>query len=93
MGILPSQSDLAVVAPSTVDSRLDGLNVAFWTDVPLTNQCARGAISLYLETDHPIVGMFDASRFLSDLVACNDRHCSRLLFSSLLALTCVSCMT
>ncbi|KAM3497734.1 hypothetical protein MY10362_008925 [Beauveria mimosiformis] len=69
---------------SYFDNRLERLNVAFWTSVPITKQYAANAISLYLETDHPVLGIFDADLFLEDLVDCQLNHCSAFLVSSLL---------
>ena len=72
------------------DSRLDDLNITFWTTVPVTSQFAAGAISLYLETDQPITGLFDAHIFVGDLVDCKLQFCSPFLVSSLLSFACVS---
>ena len=72
------------------DRRLDHLNIAFWTTVPVTSQFAAGAISLYLETDQPIAGLFDAHVFVSNLVDCKLQFCSPFLVSSLLSFACVS---
>ncbi|KAH6642662.1 hypothetical protein C7974DRAFT_106916 [Boeremia exigua] len=74
--------------PAYLDLRLEKLNIEFWTSVTVTNDQAASAISLYLETHHPIWSFFDASQFIDDLVECNtdsDSTCSPLLISSLLA--------
>ncbi|KAJ3942151.1 uncharacterized protein N0V96_007645 [Colletotrichum fioriniae] len=73
------------------EPRLKDLNIAFWTVVPISNQDAAEVISLYLETDHPILGLFDADLFLNDLVNGEVRYCSSLLVNALLAFACVSC--
>ena len=72
------------------DTRLEQLNIAFWTTVPVTSQFAAGAISLYLETDQPMTGLFDAHAFIGNLVDCKLHFCSPFLVSSLLSFACVS---
>lgn len=79
--------------PQYCDSRLSQLNIEFWTSVPLSSTQAASAISLYLETHHPIWSFFDASLFVRDLVECRtdpESTCSPLLVSSLLAFAMVS---
>lgn len=74
--------------PKYCDSRLEKLNIAFWTSIPITNDHAASAISLYIETHHPIWSFFDASQFIDDLVECridSESTCSPMLVSSLLA--------
>ncbi|KAF9701168.1 hypothetical protein EKO04_000294 [Ascochyta lentis] len=74
--------------PRYCDSRLEKLNIDFWTSVPISNHHAASATSLYLETHHPIWCFFDASKFIGDLVQCrvdSSSTCSPLLVSSLLA--------
>ncbi|KAK2017738.1 hypothetical protein LZ32DRAFT_445225 [Colletotrichum eremochloae] len=70
------------------DPRLKNLNIGFWTMVPITDQAAADVISLYLETDHPILGLFDADLFLNDLIGGQLRYCSALLVNALLAFAC-----
>ncbi|KAK2022604.1 hypothetical protein LX32DRAFT_698548 [Colletotrichum zoysiae] len=70
------------------DPRLKNLNIGFWTVVPITDQDAADVISLYLETDHSILGLFDAELFLDDLVGGQVRYCSALLVNALLAFAC-----
>ena len=65
--------------PRYVDSRLHRLEVSYQTNVPISNEYAPIAISLYLETDHPIIGLFDADLFLADLVGNRLNFCSPLL--------------
>ena len=72
------------------DQLLIGLDIAFWTPVPVTNQFAANVISLYLETDHPIIGIFDARSFVNDLLDCKLQFCSPFLVNSLLSFACVS---
>lgn len=79
--------------PRYCDARLEKLNLAFWTSVPVANSHAASAISLYIETHHPIWSFFDASQFIDDLVECrthSESSCSPLLVSSLLAFALVS---
>lgn len=67
------------------DPRLHSLDIGFWTAVPVSDDYAAGAISLYLETDHPIIGFFDAQLFVGDLVHRRFKFCSPFLVSSLLS--------
>jgi hypothetical protein len=43
----------------------------------------------YLETDHPILGLFDADLFLDDLSTYSYIFCSEFLVNSLLFWSCV----
>ncbi|TID02435.1 Nitrogen assimilation transcription factor nit-4 [Colletotrichum higginsianum] len=74
--------------PVRKDPRLRKLSIGFWTVVPITNQDAADAISIYLETDHPVLGLFDADLFLDDLIGGEVRYCSSLLVNALLAFAC-----
>ncbi|KAK1579480.1 uncharacterized protein LY79DRAFT_522642 [Colletotrichum navitas] len=74
--------------PIHKDPRLKNLNIGFWTVVPITDQDAADIISLYLETDHPLLGLFDADLFLDDLIGGQFRYCSALLVNALLAFAC-----
>lgn len=79
--------------PKYCDARLEELNIDFWTSVPIKNEDAASAISLYIETHHPVWCFFDASQFISDLVECNlDKKstCSPLMVSALMAFALVS---
>ncbi|KAL2286975.1 hypothetical protein FJTKL_06474 [Diaporthe vaccinii] len=67
------------------DPRLKGLDIAFWTAVPVTDVFAADAISSYLRSDHKIWELFDANPFLSDLVAQKSNFCSAFLVNCLLA--------
>jgi hypothetical protein len=81
------------------DSRLRNLRISRWTDVEIDDALAARCISLYLETDHPLLGYFDSDLFISDLApaqqgARDDRqrayqHCSPLLVNALLYWACV----
>ena len=76
--------------PPLCDQRLGQLQISKWTDVPITDNMAAAAISLYLETDHPVLGLFDDDLFLNDLVAHKRDFCSPLLVSALLCSSLVS---
>ena len=71
------------------DKRLAELDVSFWTDIDITNDLAARIVSLYIRTDHPLLGLFSPDLFISDLVGKQDTHCSRFLFHVLMYLGCV----
>lgn len=73
------------------DPRLEGLDISFWTVVPVTDLFATDAISSYLRSDHRIWELFDADTFLSDLVSQKSNFCSAFLVNCLLAFASVSC--
>ncbi|KAJ4863569.1 fungal zn(2)-Cys(6) binuclear cluster domain-containing protein [Trichoderma breve] len=88
-----SQRSLWDTAPtaskiSLCDSRLFQLNISHWTNVPISNEAAARAISLYLETDHPLLGYFDPNLFVSDLVNLKHDYCSPMLVNALLYWAC-----
>ncbi|KAK8013763.1 hypothetical protein PG991_009356 [Apiospora marii] len=66
------------------DARLKSLRVRHWTSVPIPNEAAARIISMYLETDHPLLGMFDPDSFISDLVEHREQSCSVLVVNALL---------
>jgi hypothetical protein len=72
------------------DERLKTLDIGFWTSVPIPSDLAAKVISLYLETDHPLLGPFDPDLFLADLVDCRTNHCSEILVSAIMYWGCVS---
>lgn len=72
------------------DSRLENLQISYWTKISVSNEVAATLISFYIENDHKISGFFDADLFLDDLVACRQRFCSPFLVSSVLCVACVS---
>lgn len=78
------------VLPTYCDDRLVGITIKDWTQVPISNDLAARLISFFLETDHPILGLFDADLFLDDFVAGRTRFCSNLLVSSVLYYASVS---
>ncbi|KAI1130265.1 hypothetical protein F5Y10DRAFT_289717 [Nemania abortiva] len=70
------------------DDRLSDLRVDFWTDVFVPSDFIARAISLYINTDHPLLGLFDTDLFITSLVDMQTRFCSRFLFHSLMYLAC-----
>ena len=58
--------------------------------MPITDNAAIQAILLYLSSEHPIIGAFDADLFVEDLISKRLRYCSHLLVSSMLCWACVS---
>ncbi|OTA60803.1 hypothetical protein K449DRAFT_406281 [Hypoxylon sp. EC38] len=54
----------------------------------VTNDFAARVISLYMTTDHPLLGLFSPYLFITDLVNQRDRFCSRFLFHALMYLGC-----
>ncbi|KAI0834852.1 hypothetical protein F5Y06DRAFT_289573 [Hypoxylon sp. FL0890] len=70
------------------NERLRDLRVGYWTDVMVTDDFAARVISLYLTTDHPLLGLFSPYLFITDLVNHEDRFCSRFLFHALMYLGC-----
>ncbi|KAK5652938.1 hypothetical protein OQA88_9417 [Cercophora sp. LCS_1] len=71
-----------------IDSRLEDLDIHRWTDVPISNSLASRVISFYLANEHPILGPFSPGLFVRDLVSGDQRFCSPLLVSALLAWSC-----
>ncbi|KAK8064204.1 hypothetical protein PG996_008856 [Apiospora saccharicola] len=76
--------------PEYCDERLKDLNIGYWTRVPLDNVFAASAISLYLESEHPFFGVFDADLVVDDLVYQRVDFCSPFLVVSLLYMACQS---
>ncbi|KAF3039838.1 dolichyl-phosphate beta-glucosyltransferase, partial [Didymella keratinophila] len=62
------------------------LRIDYWTNVSVTSRYAAGAISMYLETEHLMLRLFDPETFLNDLINTNSDYCSAFLVNSLLAL-------
>lgn len=71
------------------DPRLADLEILRWTDVEIENDLAARCISLYLETDHPLLGPFDPDLFVEQLVSGENQFCSPLLVNALLYWACV----
>ncbi|KAJ4269676.1 hypothetical protein NW762_001344 [Fusarium torreyae] len=47
---------------------LGQLEISYWTDVPISNDVAAQAISLYMEIDYPVLPLFHADLFIQDLI-------------------------
>lgn len=88
----PVNEDSEVLVTELCDARLHQLNIQFWTSVQIENGMAARCISLYLETDHPLLGPFDAELFISHLVSGvvgDSAYCTPLLVNALLYWACV----
>lgn len=72
------------------DERLRNLDSSFWTNVQVTNDFAARVISLYISSDHPLLGFFDPSLFIDDLVSQQEMFCSRFLVHAVMHVGCVS---
>lgn len=88
----PSRAGPANPQPALLyyDARLSNLDIAFWTTVPCSNHVAADAISMYLEINHPMMGLFDVDLFIDDLISHSFSNCSPFLVNSLMAFTMVS---
>lgn len=75
--------------PDGAKDHVDHVDFTRWTKVPIDHNDAAYLILHYLETDHPILGLFDAELFLRSLNAGSGSFCSELLVNSLLFWTCV----
>lgn len=71
------------------DPRLAQFEIYDWLQTPVSTGFAARAISFYLTTSHPTLGLFDADLFLGDLAAHRTDFCSPLLLSTILASACV----
>lgn len=65
--------------PDLCDDRLHQLDISQWTSLPISNTLAAHIISLYLQTDHPILATFDPDLFIDDLVSGRAQFCSKFL--------------
>lgn len=92
----PTPSSSTPTPPSEVDPycdpRLGGLTIGYWTRIRIEDALVARAISHYLTTDHPVLGLFDASLFLHDLVDHALDYCSTFLFHAVMAIACVRCI-
>ncbi|KAJ4859769.1 fungal zn(2)-Cys(6) binuclear cluster domain-containing protein [Trichoderma breve] len=80
----------AVPGPPLCDSRLAQLDISNWTSVIISNEYAARAISLYLETDHPLLGFFEPNLFVGSLTAGKTDYCSPMLVNALLYWACLN---
>ncbi|KAK8071908.1 hypothetical protein PG996_005256 [Apiospora saccharicola] len=94
-GHVPMPSELVQANPpfphEYCDERLRSLDISFWTNAKVNNEFGGRCISLYLTTDHPLFGFFDAHLFIGDLVDQQEKFCSRFLVNALLHLGCMYC--
>ncbi|KAG6032767.1 hypothetical protein E4U41_007141 [Claviceps citrina] len=70
------------------DARLARLNIRYWTKIDISDDLAARCISLYLKTDHPLLGHFDPELFVSHLISKEHEYCSSLLVHSMLYWAC-----
>lgn len=89
-GLVDSAKGSHPIASALCDSRLEGLDIQQWTSVAISGDLAARCISLYLETDHPLLCHFDSDLFVSDLTTGRTQYCSSLLVNALLYWACVS---
>ncbi|KAJ6442320.1 N-terminal fungal transcription regulatory domain-containing protein [Purpureocillium lavendulum] len=80
----PATHSHGIDPPSLCDERLQNLDIRLWTTVNIDSTTAARCISLYLETDHPLLGHFDPELFLSHLTTGQTEYCSALLVNALL---------
>ncbi|KAI3320438.1 hypothetical protein HD806DRAFT_506361 [Xylariaceae sp. AK1471] len=86
---VPSEFLEPVEQPSKYcDDRLRYLQVGFWTDMKVSNDFVARVISLYIRTDHPLLGLFNTHLLITDLVSQRTKYCSRFLFHALMYLGC-----
>lgn len=71
------------------DRRLADLDIGRWTTVQVSNHDAAQLLSHYLETDHPILGLFDADLFLDGITQEYSSFCSSFLVNCVLFWACV----
>jgi hypothetical protein len=83
-----------VAGPSQVssycDDRLHQLSLEEWTEIPINNEFAASAISVYLEKEYRLLSLFDADLFLNGLLSGDQEFCSPILLAAVLAHGCVS---
>ncbi|KAI1259243.1 hypothetical protein F5Y18DRAFT_314482 [Xylariaceae sp. FL1019] len=70
------------------DERLRTLPIDFWTDLDISRDLAANVLSLYITTDHPLLGLFNAQLLIDDLVEPRTKFCSRFLFHAIMYLGC-----
>ncbi|KAI8945961.1 hypothetical protein F4801DRAFT_566339 [Xylaria longipes] len=71
------------------DERLKYLQADFWTHIRVSNDFAARVISLYMRTDHPLLGLFNSDLFIADLGSRRTNYCSKFLFHALMYLGCL----
>ncbi|KAF5588573.1 conidial development fluffy [Fusarium pseudocircinatum] len=68
-----------------IDPRLHRVEISHWTSIPISNQFAAEAITLYLNMNQPWWAFFDTDLLLDDLVNDETNFCSSMLVNALLA--------
>lgn len=90
LSALESSNQRMITAnPSESDPRLAGVKISRWTTVQIRDTDARRLIGNYLDTDHPVIGLFDADLFLEDLSTYSHAFCSEFLVNCILFWSCV----
>ncbi|KAI0554357.1 hypothetical protein F4679DRAFT_597404 [Xylaria curta] len=85
----PSElSQLPEKSANYYNEKLKYLQADFWTHIRISNDFTARVISLYLETDHPLLGLFNPYLFIDDLVSKRTNYCSKFLFHALMFLGC-----
>ncbi|KAI6779318.1 uncharacterized protein J7T54_000416 [Emericellopsis cladophorae] len=83
----PSDEDTTAVPPNeasfSIDPRVGAVDMAVWTKVLVSNEDAAQALAWYLETDHPVLALFDADLFLEDLSSYSTRFCTEFMVNAL----------
>jgi len=85
----PSNQRVITTDTFKPDPRLANAQISRWTTVSIDDAEARQLIKHYLETDHPILGLFDADLFLEDFSTYTPRFCSEFLVNCILFWSCV----
>jgi hypothetical protein len=88
-GAQDTQQNLVEQAYRYCDPRLRQLNLSYWSTVQIEDTYAAAILSLHLEEDHALLGLFDSNVFISDLVSQSQAYCSSFLVNSMFAYACV----
>jgi hypothetical protein len=71
-------------------SRLQTLNINYWTIVPIRDEVAKKVLCLYFDTDHALIGSFEPDTFIYDLVSRKKgSYCTSLMVNALMFWACV----
>ncbi|KAI0473637.1 hypothetical protein GGR56DRAFT_676123 [Xylariaceae sp. FL0804] len=73
---------------SYCDERLRDLRIELWTDIDVSSDLAARALSLFITTDHPLLGLFDPRALITGLLSGERRLCSVFLVHALMCLAC-----
>lgn len=66
------------------DHRFSKIVIGRWTTVDVKDRDAAQLLAHYLETDHPILGLFDADLFLDGITTGDQTYCSSFLVNCVL---------